>query len=109
MDATSRTTRVISVICSQRPKTLTLCSALATCRAAPCANWGAMRKLISRGGSAYARRVLGIKVRDLTGGFKCIRRSVLEAIDLTTLRGPGRGLFVFPQGRNSPKKVPPNI
>lgn len=55
-------------------------------------NWGAMRKLISRGGSTYSRMVLGLKVRDLTGGFKCIRRSVLEAIDLTTLRADG---YVF--------------
>jgi dolichol-phosphate mannosyltransferase len=55
-------------------------------------NWGAMRKLISRGGSAYSRMILGVKVRDLTGGFKCIRRSVLEAIDLTTLRADG---YVF--------------
>jgi dolichol-phosphate mannosyltransferase len=55
-------------------------------------NWGAMRKLISRGGSTYSRMVLGLKIRDLTGGFKCIRRSVLEAIDLTTLRADG---YVF--------------
>jgi dolichol-phosphate mannosyltransferase len=55
-------------------------------------NWGPMRKLISRGGSAYSRMVLGVKVRDLTGGFKCIRRSVLEAIDLATLRADG---YVF--------------
>jgi dolichol-phosphate mannosyltransferase len=55
-------------------------------------NWGAMRKLISRAGSTYSRMVLGLKVRDLTGGFKCIRRSVLEAIDLTTLRADG---YVF--------------
>ncbi len=55
-------------------------------------NWSLMRKLISRGGSTYARLVLGIKVRDLTGGFKCIRRNVLEAIDLDTLRADG---YVF--------------
>lgn len=55
-------------------------------------NWSLMRKLISRGGSTYARLVLGIKVRDLTGGFKCIRRAVLEAIDLDTLRADG---YVF--------------
>ena len=40
-----------------------------------------MRKLISRGGSMYARLVLGINVRDLTGGYKCIRRQVLEDPD----------------------------
>lgn len=55
-------------------------------------NWGVLRRLISRGGSMYARTVLGIKVRDLTGGFKCIRRHVLETIDLSTLRGDG---YVF--------------
>jgi dolichol-phosphate mannosyltransferase len=55
-------------------------------------NWSLMRKLISRGGSMYARLVLGIKVRDLTGGFKCIHRNVLEAIDLDTLRADG---YVF--------------
>ena len=55
-------------------------------------NWGLLRKLISRGGSMYARAVLGIEVRDLTGGFKCIRRSVLETIDLGSLRADG---YVF--------------
>ena len=55
-------------------------------------NWSPLRKLISRGGSMYARAVLGIKVRDLTGGFKCIRRPVLEAIDLDSLRADG---YVF--------------
>ncbi|MDE3129968.1 MAG: polyprenol monophosphomannose synthase [Acidobacteriota bacterium] len=55
-------------------------------------NWGVLRKLISRGGSMYARAVLGIDVRDLTGGFKCIRRGVLETIDLNSLRADG---YVF--------------
>src|SRR5579875_2042340 len=55
-------------------------------------NWGVLRKMISRGGSMYARMVLGIKVRDLTGGFKCIRRPVLETIDLGSLRADG---YVF--------------
>jgi dolichol-phosphate mannosyltransferase len=45
-------------------------------------NWGVVRRIISRGGSAYARLVLGVKVRDLTGGFKCFRRTVLETVDL---------------------------
>src|SRR5579863_9833851 len=43
-------------------------------------NWGPVRKLISRGGSLYARAILGVPVRDLTGGFKCFRRRVIEAI-----------------------------
>ena len=55
-------------------------------------NWGVLRKLISRGGSMYARAVLGINVRDLTGGFKCIRRGVLETLDLGSLRAAG---YVF--------------
>ena len=52
-------------------------------------DWGLARRFISRGGSAYARRVLGLEVRDLTGGFKCFRREVLEAIDLPTVRSHG--------------------
>jgi dolichol-phosphate mannosyltransferase len=45
-------------------------------------DWSAVRRFISRGGSVYARAFLGVPVRDLTGGFKCFRRAVLEAIDL---------------------------
>jgi dolichol-phosphate mannosyltransferase len=52
-------------------------------------NWGALRRLISAGGSLYARIVLGIPVRDLTGGFKCIRRGVLESTDLSAIRSRG--------------------
>ncbi len=52
-------------------------------------NWGALRRLISAGGSLYARIVLGIPVRDLTGGFKCIRRAVLESTDLNAIRSRG--------------------
>ncbi|HYG66393.1 MAG TPA: polyprenol monophosphomannose synthase, partial [Anaeromyxobacteraceae bacterium] len=44
-------------------------------------NWGLGRRLLSRGGSLYARTLLGVDVRDLTGGFKCFRRAVLEGID----------------------------
>jgi dolichol-phosphate mannosyltransferase len=55
-------------------------------------DWGVLRKLISRGGSFYARAVLRIKVNDLTGGYKCIRRHVLETIDLKSLRADG---YVF--------------
>jgi dolichol-phosphate mannosyltransferase len=52
-------------------------------------NWTPLRRAISRGGSAYARLVLGLRVRDLTGGFKCFRSEVLEAIpfDSITARG----------------------
>jgi dolichol-phosphate mannosyltransferase len=52
-------------------------------------DWSALRQAISRGGSAYSRLVLGVGVRDLTGGFKCFRREVLEAIDLATVRSRG--------------------
>ena len=53
------------------------------------ADWGPLRRAISRGGSAYARAVLGVGVRDLTGGFKAIRRAVLEAIDLDSIASLG--------------------
>jgi dolichol-phosphate mannosyltransferase len=52
-------------------------------------DWGPLRQAISRGGSSYSRHVLGIEVRDLTGGFKCFRREVLEAIDLDSVRARG--------------------
>jgi len=52
-------------------------------------DWGRIRRFVSRGGSWYARVVLGLAVRDLTGGFKCFRREVLEAIDLPTVRSRG--------------------
>jgi dolichol-phosphate mannosyltransferase len=55
-------------------------------------DWGLLRRLVSRGGSAYARGILKVDVRDLTGGFKCIRREVLEAIDLGSVRAEG---YVF--------------
>jgi dolichol-phosphate mannosyltransferase len=52
-------------------------------------DWGLLRRVVSRGGSWYARTVLDIDVRDLTGGFKCFRREALEAIDLPTVRSQG--------------------
>jgi dolichol-phosphate mannosyltransferase len=52
-------------------------------------DWGPVRRAISRGGSAYARFVLGLSVRDLTAGFKCFRREVLEAIDLDAIGSRG--------------------
>jgi len=57
-------------------------------------DWGPLRRAISRGGSAYARIVLGLEVRDLTGGFKCFRREVLEAIDLDSVQARGYGFQV---------------
>ncbi|HEY4098106.1 MAG TPA: polyprenol monophosphomannose synthase [Baekduia sp.] len=52
-------------------------------------DWGVVRRVVSRGGSLYARAVLGLPVHDLTGGFKCFRAEVLEAIDLPTVRAHG--------------------
>jgi dolichol-phosphate mannosyltransferase len=54
--------------------------------------WPAHRRLISRAGSLYARTLLGVGIRDLTGGFKCFRRGVLEAVDLGSVHGQG---YVF--------------
>jgi dolichol-phosphate mannosyltransferase len=52
-------------------------------------NWSILRRAISAGGSLYARLLLGVGIRDLTGGFKCYRRSVLEAIDLEAISSVG--------------------
>ena len=53
------------------------------------ANCGLARRVVSAGGSLYARLLLGVPIRDLTGGFKCFRREVLEAIDLDAVRSKG--------------------
>jgi dolichol-phosphate mannosyltransferase len=53
------------------------------------ANWGLLRRVVSRGGCLYAQVLLGLRVRDLTGGFKCFRRATLEAIDLAALSAHG--------------------
>ncbi|MCC6626430.1 MAG: polyprenol monophosphomannose synthase [Chloroflexi bacterium] len=52
-------------------------------------NWSPVRKIISRGGSLYARTILGLPINDLTGGFKCFRRQVLETIDLDSVAATG--------------------
>lgn len=57
-------------------------------------NWPLSRKLISRGGCLYAQLVLGLPYRDLTGGFKCFRRAVLETIDLDAIDTRGYGFQV---------------
>jgi len=57
-------------------------------------NWGKGRTLISRWGSLYARTILGVDVRDLTGGFKCFRRTVLERIDLDAIAAKGYGFQI---------------
>jgi dolichol-phosphate mannosyltransferase len=57
-------------------------------------NWGRARTFVSRGGSFYARTILGVGVRDLTGGFKCFRRVVLETIDLDAIEAKGYGFQI---------------
>ncbi len=57
-------------------------------------NWGALRRLLSRGGSWYSRVLLGVPVRDLTGGFKCFNRRVLETVDLSDVRADGYGFQI---------------
>lgn len=52
-------------------------------------SWGAMRRLVSRGGCWYAAATLGVGVRDLTGGFKCFRAEALRALDFRTVRSQG--------------------
>ncbi|HEV2075033.1 MAG TPA: glycosyltransferase, partial [Thermoleophilaceae bacterium] len=58
------------------------------------ADWGRFRRILSRGGSWYARTLLGVDVRDLTGGFKCFRRETLEAIDLAGVETEGYGFQI---------------
>jgi dolichol-phosphate mannosyltransferase len=55
-------------------------------------NWPPLRRLLSRSGSLYARTVLGVKIADLTAGFRCVRRGVLEAVEPPTLEAQG---YVF--------------
>ena len=57
-------------------------------------NWGRGRTFVSRGGSLYARMILGVGVRDLTGGFKCFKRAVLERIDLDAIGARGYGFQI---------------
>ena len=57
-------------------------------------DWGLVRRTLSRGGSWYARAILRVPVRDLTGGFKCLRREVLEALDLDRIHADGYGFQI---------------
>ena len=58
------------------------------------ANWARSRRILSRGGCAYARLILGVPVRDLTGGFKCWNRSALEHLDLAGVDAHGYGFQI---------------
>jgi dolichol-phosphate mannosyltransferase len=57
-------------------------------------DWGLLRRLISRGGSLYAQLILRLPVRDLTGGFKCFNRRVLEQLDLASVDADGYGFQI---------------
>jgi dolichol-phosphate mannosyltransferase len=57
-------------------------------------DWGVFRRALSRGGSFYARMILGVPVRDLTGGFKCFRRATLEGIDFANTHADGYGFQI---------------
>ncbi len=57
-------------------------------------NWGLFRRGLSRGGSLYARAILGVPIRDLTGGFKCFRRATLEGIDFADTHADGYGFQI---------------
>jgi dolichol-phosphate mannosyltransferase len=57
-------------------------------------DWPLRRRLLSRGGCWYARRVLGVEVRDLTGGFKCFRRDALAAVHYRDSRASGYGFQI---------------
>ncbi|KKQ57652.1 MAG: Glycosyl transferase family 2 [Parcubacteria group bacterium GW2011_GWA2_38_13] len=59
------------------------------CRGGGVENWNFTRRMVSRFGNIYARTMLSVPIRDLTGGFKCYKRKVLEAINLNTLESVG--------------------
>jgi dolichol-phosphate mannosyltransferase len=57
-------------------------------------DWGLLRRMLSRGGCWYAQHLLGIPVRDLTGGFKCFNRRVLEGIEIDHVHADGYGFQI---------------
>ncbi|MGI8586766.1 MAG: polyprenol monophosphomannose synthase [Chloroflexia bacterium] len=57
-------------------------------------NWSLARRMISRGGSLYARTILGLPIHDLTSGFKCFRRTALESLDLENIGSNGYGFQI---------------
>ena len=68
-------------------------------------NWGLGRKILSRGGSLYARTVLGVELRDVTAGFIAWRRTALEAIDLSTITSNGYSFQIEMKYRALQKKL----
>jgi dolichol-phosphate mannosyltransferase len=57
-------------------------------------NWGLGRRFVSRGGCVYAQAILRVPVRDLTGGFKCFKREVLESIGIEEMHADGYGFQI---------------
>jgi len=56
--------------------------------------WPLFRRVLSRAGSLYARLILGLSLRDVTGGYRCLRRSALEALDVTSIRSSGYSFLI---------------
>lgn len=56
--------------------------------------WPLKRKVLSRGGSLYARLILGATIKDFTGGFKCFKRETLERLPLETIETAGYGFQI---------------
>ena len=50
--------------------------------------------MLSQAGSLYARLILGLSLRDVTGGYRCLRRSALEALDVTSIRSSGYSFLI---------------
>ena len=57
-------------------------------------NWPLKRLILSYGANVYSRVITGIPIKDLTGGYKCFRRQVLEALDLSRVRSDGYGFQI---------------
>jgi dolichol-phosphate mannosyltransferase len=57
-------------------------------------NWPISRLILSYGANVYSRVITGVPVKDLTGGFKCFRRRVLESLDLSRVRSDGYGFQI---------------
>jgi len=58
------------------------------------AGWPLFRQALSRAGSAYARLTLGIAMHDVTGGYRCLRRSALDALDVASIRSSGYAFLI---------------
>jgi dolichol-phosphate mannosyltransferase len=81
--------RLLAAVDRDRPDGADLALGSRYVRGGGVSDWGVLRRFISEGGSTYSRLVLGLRVRDLTGGFKCFRREVLEAIHFDSVRSQG--------------------